>query len=710
MVRSKKLVIVESPAKAKTLARFLGTDYILRASMGHIRDLPKSRLGVDTENSFSPKYVNLRDKSSVIKELKEAVKKTPDVILATDPDREGESIAWHIKEATKTVQARYSRVVFHEITEEAISRAFESPRELNTNLINAQQTRRILDRLVGYKLSPLLWQKVRRGLSAGRVQSVALKIIVDREKEILGFNPVEYWSIEASLQKSSTSESKSFKALLIGKDNKKNIHIPNADTVADIKTDLKNADYKVIKVQVKDSLRQPSPPFITSTLQQEAWRKHKFSAKQTMALAQQLYEGISIGSDGNVGLITYMRTDSINVAQSAILETRNFISEHYGPEFLPKKARVFSKKVKGAQEAHEAIRPTSINREPKSLQKFLTPSQFKVYQLIWQRMAASQMAAAVFNLTNVDIEATRTPSRTDYLFRAQSSINKFLGFTSIYTEGQDEEVKIQSNPLPQLSETEKLELIKLEDEQHFTQPPSRFTEATLIKILEQYGIGRPSTYAPILSIVQTREYVSKQKGIFKPTELGITVSELLVQQFPDIIDTGFSADMETKLDEIAAKGIDWVNVVREFYFTFEKDLKIAEEELEKISLPPEISNEVCPECSKDKLVIKTGRYGKYMECPQCNFRQSFRIKTGVMCPGCPEQAELIGRYNKKGKIFYGCAAFPKHKFAINSRPLPDSCPQCGGLVTEYRSGQKICTNKNCDYKAKLDHDVNNTSV
>ena len=705
MATDKKLVIVESPAKARTLAKFLGSGYTLKASMGHVRDLPKSKLGVDIDHDFAPQYLNMRDKLAVLKELKEAAKQASAVYLATDPDREGEAIAWHLKEATCNPSVPCRRVTFHEITKEAIAAAFKSPRDLDMNLVNAQQARRILDRLVGYKLSPLLWMKVRRGLSAGRVQSVALRIIVDREREVLGFKADEYWTIEAELSKLVASNPKSFKALLIGSGDKKKIAIGTGTAAQDIVADLKPAEYSVAKVTTKDSPRQPAPPFITSTLQQEAYRKLRFSAKQTMAVAQQLYEGLPVGAEGSVGLITYMRTDSTHVASSAVAETRDFIAQKYGANYLPRTARLFSRQVKGAQEAHEAIRPTGVHREPNAIREFLEPNQFKLYQLIWQRMVASQMAAAVFENVTIDIDAKKTPSRTRYALRAQSSKNTFPGFMALYTEGRDEEEEAKTPPLPPLVENEPLKLLDpkagLKPEQHFTQPPPRFTEATLVKTLEQFGIGRPSTYAPILGVVQEREYVTKDKGAFKPTELGMSVSDLLVQQFPEVIDTGFTAQMEDKLDKVADEGLDWVKVVRDFYTPFEKDLTIAEEQLERVPMPVEISEDYCPQCSKEKLLIKIGRFGKYMECPACAFRQSFRIRTGVMCPNCPEKGEIIGRYTKKGKLFYGCSAFPKHSFAMNARPLPEPCPKCGGLMGELKPGQKSCQNPDCaDFKGR----------
>lgn len=701
MSKNKKLVIVESPAKARTLSRFLGSGYTLKASLGHIRDLPKSKIGVDVENNFTPQYVNMRVKSAILKELKEAAKNSSSIILATDPDREGEAIAWHLIEAIKANSIPYRRVVFHEITKEAIDQAFKSPRNLNMNLINAQQARRILDRLVGYNLSPLLWQKVRRGLSAGRVQSVALRIIVDREREINEFVPVEYWTIEAEFKKETAKATSNFKAMLIGSGGKKNITISNAGAAKDLINDLKAAVFNVGKVTTKDSLRQPAAPFITSTLQQEAWRKLRFSAKQTMAVAQQLYEGLPLGPEDSTGLITYMRTDSTHVAQSAIQETRAYILGKYGSDYLPKSARSFAGKVKGAQEAHEAIRPTSTLREPGQIKQYLEANQFKLYQLIWQRMVASQMMAASFENTTVDVEGNKTLSGNKYTFRAQSSVNVFPGFMALYTEGKDEDEEKKISKLPILVEKDPLKLVHLFEEQNFTQPPPRYTEATLVKMLEQHGIGRPSTYAPILSIVQQRDYVEKQKGVFKPTELGILIRDILVQQFPDVIDTGFTAQMENRLDKVAEDGYDWVSVVRDFYGPFAKNLSAAKEQLEKVPPPVEISEENCPQCKQEKLLIKIGRYGKYMECPSCQFRQSFRIHTGVSCPDCPEKAELIGRYTKKGKIFYGCAAFPKHKFAMNAKPLPGACPRCGGLLAEYRGNQVKCTDNICGYKAEI---------
>jgi len=692
----KNLVIVESPAKARTLSKLLGANYSLKASMGHVRDLPRSGLGVDIEKGFAPKYVVLRAKSKIVNELKKAAKDASAVYLATDPDREGEAISWHLQKVTKTNRKPYRRVVFHEITREAIKRAFDHPRSIDMQLVNAQQARRILDRLVGYKLSPLLWRKVRRGLSAGRVQSVALKIIVDREREIEQFVAVEYWTIEAELAK--TAQTPTFRAMLIGFADGTKLEIHNEQKATELSDKLKQASYKVSKVSVKKATRQPAPPFITSTLQQEAWRKLHFPAKLTMSVAQELYEGLPIGDEGNVGLITYMRTDSTRVTRSAISETRAFITEKYGSQYVPSHARSFIRTVKGAQEAHEAIRPTKIWREPSLLKPHLTNAQFKLYQLIWKRMVASQMSAATFDNTTVDIQAQRPHSKVNYLLRASSSVNTFPGFMILYIESKDEAEEKPSPTLPPLAKGDKLELIELFPEQHFTKPPPRFTEATLIKMLEQWGIGRPSTYAPILSTIQEREYVTKTEGRFQPTELGIVVNDLLNKHFPDIVDIEFTAHMEEELDKVANENKDWVMVVQDFYIPFEQSLQSAAELMEKVKLE-ELTDEICPECGKP-LVIKTGRYGKFLACsgyPGCKYTKSFQVKVGVKCPQCG--GELVERKTKKKRVFYGCSNYPDCKFILNARPLPQPCPQCGGLLTVYRRNLTKCTK--CEYKGKL---------
>ena len=694
----KNLVIVESPAKARTLGKILGKNYSLKASIGHIRDLPRGQLGVDIEKGFTPKYVVPRTKSKIVSELKQAVKNASAVYLATDPDREGEAIAWHLSEITKSDKIPYHRVVFHEITEPAIKHAFKHPRSIDMQLVNAQQARRVLDRLVGYKISPLLWKKVRRGLSAGRVQSVAVKIIVDREREIQKFVPVEYWTIEAELTKKA--ETKTFRAVLVGPVGGGKLNIPDQPAATKIRDELESADYNVFKVSTKKVNRPPAPPFITSTLQQEAWRKLHFTAKQTMAIAQQLYEGLPIGNEGSIGLITYMRTDSTRVAHSAVAEAREFIISKYGSQFVPAQARSFTRRVKGAQEAHEAIRPTKIWREPALIKPYLTSTQLKIYELIWKRMVASQMANAIFENTAVDIKA-ECP-KYSYLLRASSSVSKFPGFIILYSEGKDEAEEEGKGPLPLLAKGDELKLLGLFPEQHYTQPPSRFTEATLIKMLEQWGIGRPSTYAPTLSTIQEREYVTKDRGSFQPTELGIVVNDLLSQYFADIVDINFTARMEGELDGIVSENKDWVSVIQNFYIPFDKDLQHATQLAEKVQLAVELVEETCPKCGKP-LAIKVGRFGKFLACsgyPECKFTKSFQVKIGVNCPQCG--SELVERMSKKKRIFYGCSNYPNCQFATNFRPLPQPCPKCGALLTQY--GKKWTKCSKCDYKGKIQQD------
>ncbi len=706
--KKNNLVIVESPAKARTLSRILGSSYTLKASLGHVRDLPKSKLGVDIENGFLPSYVVPRTKNKIAKELREAAKKADTVYLATDPDREGEAISWHLLEIMKTNKTPYRRVVFHEITEEAITEAFKHPRSIDMQLVDAQQARRVLDRLVGYKLSPLLWKKVRRGLSAGRVQSVALKIIVDREREVEGFKPVEYWSIDAELAKKAASNGKNtFRAAFVGLANGKKMAIPGKKEAGIIESELKDAVYSVGKVNTKKAVRQPSPPFITSTLQQEAWRRFRLSAGQTMSIAQQLYEGLDIGDEGSAGLITYMRTDSTNVARSAIVETRDYIKSKYGEEYIPPHARSFTNVVKGAQEAHEAIRPTRISREPAGIKKHLNNNQFRLYELIWKRMVASQMAAAINDNTTVDIDAKCPDIKTGYLFRSTSSVNRFPGFMTLYIEQKDDNEEEKESALPKLEKGDSLKLIKLFPEQRFTQPPPRFTEATLIKTLEQYGIGRPSTYAPTLSTIQEREYVTRTNGNFQPTELGLVVNDMVSKYFPGIVDIKFTARMEDELDEIAGEKREWTGVIREFYTPFEEELAKAAELMEKVKIADPVTGEICPNCGKP-LVIKNGRFGKFLACsgfPDCKFTKSYQIKTGAKCPECG--SELVERINKKKRTFYGCSKYPECTFATNYKPVSKPCPDCGSLMTAYgrntstSSGQVQARCVKCGHKEKI---------
>ncbi|MBN1367293.1 MAG: type I DNA topoisomerase [Dehalococcoidales bacterium] len=691
----KNLVIVESPAKARTLGRFLGEKYNLKASMGHIRDLPKSKLGIDVENNFEPKYSIPREKSKLIKELKEAAKNASVIYLATDPDREGEAISWHIAEVIQPDKIPFKRVVFHEITKEAVAQAFEHPRGLDMKLVDAQQARRILDRIVGYMISPVLWKKVRRGLSAGRVQSVAVKIIVDREREIEKFVPVEYWVIEVELAKPPKSKDSIFRATLVGLANGKKLEIHTQADSDSMVADLKTAKYSVLKVATKKVARQPAPPFITSTLQQEAWRKLRFSAKQTMSIAQQLYEGLPVGDEGNVGLITYMRTDSTNISRQAVTETRDYIEEKYGKEYLPEHARSFTRSAKFAQEAHEAIRPTSTKREPMQIKKYLNTTQFRLYQLIWQRMVASQMAAAVFENTTVDVKGA---AKQSYLLRATSSNIDFPGFITLYTEGrdEDEEEDRKNQNIGKLAKGETVDFLDIFPEQRFTQPPPRFTEATLVKMLEQNGIGRPSTYAPIISTIQDRDYVNKTGGTFQPTDLGALVNDLLIENFPEVVDIKFTAQMENDLDEVANEDRNWVSVVQEFYTPFAKTLEKAEK-IERVKMPEVATGEMCPNCGKP-IVMKEGRFGKFLACtgyPECKYTKSIKKEVGVKCPDCG--SELIERKSKKGRTFYGCSNYPKCKFATSFKPLAQKCPECGYLLVQ-RGKSTSCLK--CKYRGK----------
>jgi len=699
-----KLVIVESPAKARTLKEMLGKGYVIKASLGHVRDLPKKELGINLMD-FAPKYVVLFEKRRVIREIKEAANSASAVYLATDPDREGESISWHLIEATKLKKDRIPirRIVFHEITKEAIEQALQNPQTIDMKLVNAQQARRLLDRLVGYKLSPLLWRKVQSGLSAGRVQSAAVKIIVDRERQIQDFIPQEYWTIEVELTKLVPENKQgTFRALLIGLSDGTKVDIPNQTKANTIATELIKASYTVSKSQTKETIKQPAPPFTTSTLQQEAWRKLRFSAHRTMAIAQQLYEGLPIGDEGLVGLITYMRTDSTHVAPGAVAEMRDFITQRYGSNFLPSKPRIFAQKQKFTQEAHEAIRPTKVFREPSQLIPYLKSEQLQLYELIWKRAVASQMAASIFDITTVEIEAERPDSEKRYLLRATSSTPRFFGFMVLYIESKDEEEedKIMA-PIPTLERGDRLKLLQIIPEQHFTQPPPRYTEATLIKALEQKGIGRPSTYAPILATIQERRYVHKENGSFRPDELGFIVNDLLSEHFPKIVDLGFTAKMEEDLDNIARGKKEWVPVLRNFYTPFEESLRIAFTKINKISFS-QPTDEVCPNCHQP-MVIKRGRYGKFLACsnyPECKVTMPFLVKTGASCPECGQ--ELVQRTGKKGRIFYGCSAFPKCKFTIRYKPLPESCPRCGKLLIVYRKGLAKCSK--CSYKRRLEQE------
>ena len=713
-----KLVIVESPAKARTLNKILGRSYSVKASVGHVRDLPRASLGVDIDKGFIPNYVIPAAKKKIVGEIKKAASKASSIYLATDPDREGEAISWHLVQAARLEKndIPIQRVVFHEITKDAVQEAFQSPRSIDMNLVDAQQARRILDRLVGYKLSPLLWRKVQRGLSAGRVQSVTVKMIVDREREIQDFIPQEYWIMEVELAPPEGKEA-SFKARLFALADGTKLDIGNKDEAERVTADLEKAEYAVKAAVIKQVARQPAPPFITSTLQQEAWQRLHFTAGRTMAIAQQLYEGLPLGREGSVGLITYMRTDSTHVAASAVSEAREFIGEKYGAKFLPPKPRSFTRKAKWAQEAHEAIRPTKIYRQPEQLRPFLNPAQLKLYELIWKRMVASQMSAALYDTTNVEIEASNAAASEaigasksspkflgekqpqGYLLKASSSVVKFTGFMGVYSEGKDEDERGERFiSLPKLRIGDKLIYLGTFPEQCFTQPPPRYTEATLIKALEQKGIGRPSTYAPILYTIQERDYVNKVDGKFHPTELGITVNKILAEHFPKIVDPSFTAQMEEQLDEIANGKYEWIAALQEFYPPFQDMLDKAWINLEKVSMT-QVSEETCPNCGRP-MVIKVGRFGKFLACsgyPDCKTTMPYAVKTGVSCPQCG--GELVKRVSKKKKVFYGCSKFPKCQFAVNRRPIAQPCPGCGNLLVEYREGWAKCVA--CQHKVKL---------
>jgi DNA topoisomerase-1 len=698
-----KLVIVESPAKARTLNKILGRSYSVKASVGHVRDLPRGSLGVDIDKDFIPKYVIPPEKKKIVGEIKKAASKASSIYLATDPDREGEAISWHLVQATKldNNDIPVQRVVFHEITKDAVQGAFQNPRSIDMNLVNAQQARRILDRLVGYKLSPLLWRKVQRGLSAGRVQSVAVRMIVDREREIQNFITQEYWIMEVELAPSEGKKA-SFKARLFALADGTKLDIGNKDEADRVTTDLERSEYAVKTVVTKQVTHQPAPPFITSTLQQEASQKLHFTAGRTMAIAQQLYEGLSLGKEGSVGLITYMRTDSTHVAASAISEAREFIGEKYGAKFLPPKPRSFARKTKWAQEAHEAIRPTKIYRHPEQLKSFLDPSQLKLYDLIWKRMVASQMSAALYDTTNVEIEASNAGPKKQtqgYLLKASSSVVKFPGFMAVYSESRDEDERGESIvSLPKLKPGDELIYLGIYPEQCFTQPLPRYTEATLIKTLEQKGIGRPSTYAPILSTIQERDYVNKVAGRFHPTELGITVNKILTAHFPRIVDPGFTAQMEEQLDEIAQGKHAWIATLQEFYPPFQDTLDKAWKNLEKVSTT-QVSEETCPKCGRP-MVIKIGRFGKFIACsgyPDCKTTMPYMFKTGVSCPQCG--GELVKRISKKKRVFYGCSKYPKCQFTVNRKPVAQPCPDCGNLLVQYRDDWAKCVA--CQRKVQL---------
>ena len=732
-----KLVIVESPTKAKTISRFLGKDYKVESSYGHIRDLPKSKLSVDVEKDFEPTYVIPPKSKKRVSELKSLAKKADLVILATDEDREGEAIAWHLDFILDSKDKKVERITFHEITKSAIQEALKNPRGIDLNLVDSQQARRILDRLVGYELSPLLWKKIRYGLSAGRVQSVAVRLIVEREREIEKFKPEEYWDVIAELKRQKAKGKSDFGAKLLKKDDKSigKMGIKSKSESDKIVKDLKSVNYKVVAVTKKERKRSPAPSFTTSTLQQEAARKLGFSAKKTMMFAQQLYEGIELGKEGSVGLITYMRTDSVNLARGALSEAKKAIEIKFGKEFALAKPRYYKGK-KGAQEAHEAIRPTSFLRYPQDVKQHLDKNQFRLYELIWKRATASQMQEAIFDATTVDIQAG------DYLFRATGSVIKFKGFIEVYVEGKDAEngrtiLNGKEVELPNLEEGDELELIKLVPNQHFTEPPPRYTEASLVKTLEKEGIGRPSTYAPTMSTIVERGYVEKKEKKFHPTDTGIVVNDLLVEHFPEIVDLKFTAQMEEELDEIAEGKLQWRKVIGDFYKPFKEHLTKKEGQIDKKKVTEEKTKEKCDKCGKP-MVIKLGRFGKFLSCsgypecknakplpeqqkeeeklqkeyadekcekcgapmvlkrgrfgrflgcskyPDCKGIKPINNKTGVKCPKC-KKGELVEKTTKRGRTFYACDQYPKCDHAVWNKPV-GICKKCDGVMVEKKEG------------------------
>ena len=689
------LVVVESPAKAKTIKKYLGRNYKVVASMGHLRDLPKSQMGVDIENNFEPKYITIRGKGELLSKLKKEAKNSDKVYLATDPDREGEAISWHLANVLQIPENEKCRIAFNEITKTAVKNAIKVPREINIDLVNAQQARRILDRIVGYKISPLLWKKVRKGLSAGRVQSVATRLICDREEEINNFVPEEYWTIDAKLLRMQSREN--FEASFHGTDKGKKIELKDKNEVDYIINELKDVEYIVKKVVKGERKRTPVPPFITSTLQQEASRKLGFTTKRTMAAAQQLYEGIDIEGHGTIGLITYMRTDSLRISAEAQANAREFIANKFGKEYVPDKPNYYRTK-KGAQDAHEAIRPSDVNLQPDLIKASLKPDQYKLYKLIWERFLASQMKPALYDTIKADIQAG------NYLFKANGSKIKFHGFMIIYVEGKDEEKEDKERMIPELVEGEKVELKKLEPKQHFTQPPSRYTEATLVKALEEQGIGRPSTYAPTITTIISRGYVEREKKQLKPTELGMIITDIMKIHFKDIVDVTFTANMEQQLDEIEEGNIDWVEILKKFYVPFENTLKEAEKEIGDVEIQDEITDEKCEKCGRN-MVIKHGRYGKFLACPgfpECRNAKPILQEIGVSCPLCGGKVYI--KKTRKGRKYYGCENNPKCEFMTWDEPLKEKCPQCGGVLVKKTSRKKAnikCTNEECGYERSI---------
>ena len=695
-----KLVIVESPAKAKTIEKYLGKNYVVEASMGHVRDLPKSQLGVDIENEYNPKYITIRGKGELLSKLRKLAKKSDKIYLATDPDREGEAISWHLANVLKIDENENCRIEFNEITKDAVKNSIKHPRKINCNLVDAQQARRVLDRLVGYEISPLLWRNVKWGLSAGRVQSAALKLICDREEEIKKFNPEEYWTVDVKLKKGK----KSFPVKLTTK-NKKKIEIKNKEQADQIIDELKENEYIVSKIKKGTKNKNPLAPFTTSTLQQEASKKLNFMTKKTMSVAQQLYEGVEVKKFGTVGLITYMRTDSVRISNEAQEKALNFIDETYGKEYVPEEPRVYKGK-KNIQDAHEAIRPTYVEITPEIAKANLSNDQYKLYALIWKRFIASQMATCILNTNSLEIK------NGDYTLRASGSTIKFDGFMKVYEyiSGEEEESVL----LPELEENEVLKEESIEGKQHFTQPPARYSEAAFVKLLEEKGIGRPSTYVPTISTLISRKYVDREKKILIPTELGFIVNDILSNYFKQIVDTDFTAEMEVKLDNVEAGKESWTHIVDEFFTPLKEDIEKAEKEISKVIIEDKVSDVPCDKCGR-LMVIKHGRFGDFLACPgypECQNTKPIVEEVDANCPLCG--GKILVKRSKKGNRFYGCSNYPECNFVSWYEPTNEKCPECGSYMVKRYSKSKgeylQCSDKECKYEKIIEknNDENNS--
>lgn len=691
-----KLIIVESPAKAKTIGRYLGKGYKVEASQGHVCDLPKSQLGIDPDNDFEMKYITIRGRGDILSRIRKEARNASQVFFATDPDREGEAISWHLFHVLGVDENAPCRIEFNEVTKKAVQNAIKSPRKLDMGRIDAQQARRALDRLVGYKISPLLWAKVKKGLSAGRVQSVATRMIVDRENEIKAFIPEEYWEITTDCSVDLPRKKQEFKCRLNTLDGKK-VSVTNRDDADRICSLIKTENYTVSEIKNKDKRRMPAPPFTTSSLQQEAGRKLSFTTSRTMQVVQQLYEGIEIAGEGIQGLVTYIRTDSVRISDEAMDAVRSYIPERFGLEFLPEEKNEF-KGRKNAQDAHEAIRPTKVDRTPESIKSSLNREQYMLYRLIYNRFIASQMTAAVYQTMTVDISGSRTS------LRFYGEHKSFQGFTVLYEESADESIDSVEMNLPVLKEGQQVKILNVTGNQFFTQPPSRYTEASLVRTLEENGIGRPSTYAPTISTIISRGYVSREKKRLFPTELGIMVTDMMNHYFSDIVDTEFTASMEARLDAVEEGKQDWKQILREFYPGFEKTLEKAEKEIEKIDIKDEVSDVQCDQCGS-MMVYKMGRFGRFLACPnfpKCRNTKPLLTYIDTPCPKCGKR--LLEKVSKKNRKFYGCEGYPECDFVSWDKPVPEKCPKCGSYMTEKRIGKNnmlyLCSNENCRYKSE----------